>query len=185
MPGDLTPARVDNLVQKALSHRPPALADPAQAPQVVPKPASPAVIRVSSKPTPTAPAVASGYTTEVTPVQLSRIVQKACGKLARQIRVERGEYHQLVVHVTGEPAAHESLVAALLSGFRSLPRTNVKLEVHDRALRGQHQEQAGGGILRLLAFPGRVADQSNNLNDSKNRAASAPSTKSLGPRTTT
>jgi hypothetical protein len=119
---------------------------PAPAPPVVhdpilsesrPAAASPPVLRVSNKPAPTAPAKkaeaqptapASDYI-YVTPAQLTGIVQRACGKLANKVRVEKAADHHLVVHVFGTPATHERLITALLE-IPQLAASNVKLEVH-------------------------------------------------------
>jgi hypothetical protein len=97
-----------------------------------PERALPGLVHVSAKPAAveTKPAVSQvPWIAEMPPAQMVQLVQKACGKLASQVRVQSDARHQMVVHVSGSSSAHDPLIAALLS-IPELSASNVKLEVH-------------------------------------------------------
>jgi hypothetical protein len=72
---------------------------------------------------------AAAVTAPLKQADLRRIVQKACGKLASDIRVEARPNQQVLVHVVAAPASEQDLIAALLS-IPEIAANNVKLEVH-------------------------------------------------------
>jgi hypothetical protein len=108
-----------------------AQAAPAVSQGYAPERALPGLVHVSAKPAEeTKPAVTqTPWTADVPPAHLVQLVQKACGKLASQVRVQSDACHQMVVHVTGSSSAQDPLIAALLS-IPELSASNVKLEVH-------------------------------------------------------
>jgi hypothetical protein len=65
----------------------------------------------------------------VSPAHLRTIVQKGCGKLAREVRVEKGKEGQLMVHVVGNRESEQQLIATLLA-LPEIASTNVRLEIH-------------------------------------------------------
>jgi hypothetical protein len=65
----------------------------------------------------------------VSAAQLRKAVQKGCGKLAREVRVEKGKENQFMVHVVGYRETEQQLIAALLA-MPEIAATNVRLEIH-------------------------------------------------------
>jgi len=65
----------------------------------------------------------------VSPIALRRAVQKGCGKLAREVRVEKGKEGQLLVFVVGHRETEQQLIASLLA-LPEIASTSVKLEIH-------------------------------------------------------
>ncbi len=65
----------------------------------------------------------------VSPVALRRAVQKGCGKLAREVRVEKGKEGQLMVFVVGHRESEQQLIASLLA-LPEIASTSVRLEIH-------------------------------------------------------
>jgi osmotically-inducible protein OsmY len=104
-------------------------------------PASPPVIHVSAitsstsaprpavSPAASAPAPAAARTVSQSPAQLRKAVQKVCGKMAREVRVDKGSDHQTILHVVADPATEQQLIGKLLA-MPEITATNVRLEIH-------------------------------------------------------
>jgi hypothetical protein len=65
----------------------------------------------------------------VAPAHLRTVIQKGCGKLAREVRVEKGKEGHLMVHVIGYRESEQQLIATLLA-LPEVASTSVRLEIH-------------------------------------------------------
>jgi hypothetical protein len=83
--------------------------------------AAPSVVGTTSLPGPMGP--------PLSPIALRKAVQKGCGKLAREVRVEKGKEGQLKLHVIGYRESEQQLIASLLA-LPEVASTSVRLEIH-------------------------------------------------------
>jgi hypothetical protein len=60
---------------------------------------------------------------------LKEVVETACGKLARAVRVESGQDGRDVVHVTAAPSAEDQVIGKLLA-VPEIAASNIKLQIH-------------------------------------------------------
>ncbi len=72
---------------------------------------------------------APSRTVTQSPDQLRKAIVVACGRMVREVRVDKGSDRLTVVHVVADPVTEQQLIGKLLA-LPEITATNVRLEIH-------------------------------------------------------